>query len=212
MIINVRGTSGSGKSTLAKAVMSRYGELESMYGLVDTPGTNRARPDCIHLFRPGGRPLCVVGHYEVPSGGVDRFLANGKRNFDDVYAFVRRAHADGFDVLYEGLLIMSDTKRCVQLHRDGLPLMVVMLDVPLDVCIAGIQSRRDARGDVRVINPANTESKAKLTMKQMRELTEAGIDARLLSREAAIDACVSLLGLGHPTEQVIRRQEFTLLP
>ena len=187
MVINLRGTSGSGKSTLARNLMSRYNEREAAFQ------AGRKRPIGYECRRADGAPLWVVGHYETACGGGDTITS-----LDEVYRLVRTAADAGKDVLYEGLIIQSDIARCVDLHHHY-PVLVLILDVPLETCLASVQARRDARGDARPLNPANTLSKAKSIPGQLRRLREGGVDVRLVGREEAEQICVEELRL--PTER-----------
>src|SRR3546814_2254821 len=54
---------------------------------------------------------------------------------------VRKSHAAGMDVLYEGLLISAEVNRAVKLHEEGLPLLTVALDTPLEIGRASCRDR-----------------------------------------------------------------------
>jgi predicted kinase len=183
MIINIRGTSGAGKSTLVRELMSRYAIVVPEYVL------NRKRPIGYRCDRPGGRSLWVLGHYETACGGGDTVPG-----LDENYRLVRQAGDAGCDVVYEGLIIQSDTRRCIELSKEH-ETLVVIIDVPLELCLASIQARRDARGDQRPLNPANTLSKQKTIPSQERKLKEGGVDVRRLNREAGLKACLEALKL-----------------
>jgi predicted kinase len=132
MIVSIRGTSGSGKSTLVRDVMSLYPQ-KSRIMIKD-----RARP-IGYLLSGRERTLFVVGHYETACGGCDTIPV-----VDDIYDMVRRAHEEGHNVLFEGLIISAEYKRMAALHSDGLPLEVLVLDTPIEECLAGINARRRA--------------------------------------------------------------------
>lgn len=197
MVINIRGTSGSGKSTLVRDVMSRYATLEPVY----LPA--RKRPFGYWCHRPDGPQLYVVGHYEMPTGGGDTISG-----LDLIYESVRAAAVEG-DVIYEGLIIQSDNRRCIEIAKSHRTL-VLLLNTPLELCLAGVMARRVARGDTRPLDPTNTAAKAKSLPAQYRKLTEAGVDARLVSRDEAKAACIEALRLGEPVEQQERRDVFQL--
>lgn len=180
MIINIKGTSGSGKSTIVREIVKCYTGTK-VAKFID----GRRQPiGYIHNREGDGPALEVIGHYETPCGGCDTI-----NKLDEVFERVRAAHAEGRDVLFEGLLISADFNRTHALHEDGLPLLVVGLDsVPLDVCIESVNERRRAkRGpDAPPVNPKNTESKWKGTKKTMEKLREHGVAAPSVHREQAI--------------------------
>jgi hypothetical protein len=134
--------------------------------------------------------LRVLGHYETACGGCDTISSP-----DLVYKHIEQCVAVGENVLYEGIIIGDDVTRCVALSKTT-PVKVICLNTPLDVCLAGIQARRDARGDDRPLNPANTESRAKRLKTSMApRLKAAGVDVVWMSREEALVECLKLLGV-----------------
>lgn len=186
MIINLRGTSGAGKSTIVKMVMEKYTSKEPMYR------DGRRQPIFYNLSRNGTalRGLRTLGHYEIACGGCDTI-----QKIDDVYEMVRKAHAEGYDVLYEGIIVQDDVNRAIQLHKEGFPLVVLGLTTPLKDCLASVQARRDARGDVRPLDPKNTIARAKRVKSRMEKLRLSGVKTEWVSREQALERCLALLGL-----------------
>lgn len=211
MIVNIRGTSGSGKTTLVRRVLELY-RSKSAVRIPD-----RKRPiGYIYQHPAGGRPLAVIGHYETACGGCDTITDQ-----DHIYELVRKSHAAGMDVLYEGLLISAEVNRAVKLHQDGLPLLVVALDTPLDVCLASINQRRQADFDRRLekaeaenseraakgrklielpepkgeVNPKNTASKFSGVKTSMKRLDEAGVRAVWADRDGGLEIIKKELGL-----------------
>ena len=211
MIINIRGTSGSGKTTLTRKVM----ELYKSKSAVRVP--DRKRPiGYIYQHPNGGRPLGVIGHYEKACGGCDTITDQ-----DHIYELVRKSHAAGMDVLYEGLLISAEVNRAVKLHQDGLPLLTVALNTPLEVCLASINERRMADFNKRLakaeaenaeraakgrklielpepkgeVNPKNTASKFSGVKTSMKRLEEAGVRAVWANREEGLQLIKEELGL-----------------
>lgn len=186
MIINIRGTSGSGKSTLMKAVMAEY---QSKIRIM-APG--RKQPIGYVLSRASGRQLAVPGHYEVACGGCDTIS-----DYETIYSKVREADDLNMDVLYEGLLISGESARPIALHNEGREVHVIALSTPLDVCIASINERRQAkRGpDAPPVKERNTIAKARAVEIAMSKMDAAGIDCCFLSREDALTRVKDLLGL-----------------
>jgi predicted kinase len=186
MIINIRGTSGSGKSTLVRSITELY---ERKF---PAKVEGRRQPIGYVFTRPKGKTLAVIGHYETPCGGCDTITDQ-----DEIYRRVRQSHEAGMDVLYEGLLISAETRRCIELHRD-FPgyLQVVALDTPLDVCLASINERRRAKDpDKGDVNPKNTESKFKGVQSAVRKLKSESVPADWWSRDGARTFIKLLLGL-----------------
>lgn len=184
-IINLRGTSGSGKTYIVKRIMELYA--------TKTPHMieRRKQPIGYTLTRPDGNPLFLAGHYEGACGGCD----NLSQGLDYIYGLIHEATARGEDVMFEGLIVASDVLRCIELkQRHGHELMVIGLNTSLPDCLAGVQQRRDARGDTRPLSSKNTEAKFKALIPQRIRFKDAGIDFRLLDRAAALNACLGFLG------------------
>lgn len=190
MIINIRGTSGSGKSTLVRNVLACY-ESRTVF---KEPSRRQPIGYLYHRRKTLGQPgrsLAVVGHYETACGGCDT-IPNLERTFE----LVRQSHAAGHDVLFEGLLISSEVNRTVALHTDGLPLQIIALDTPLDICIESINQRRWAKNpDKPPVATKNTTSKHRAVELSMKRFKEAGLDACWLSRMLALDHVKKELGL-----------------
>lgn len=184
MIINLRGTSGSGKSTIVRKVMERYASKSRV--------TEEGRRQPIgYICARGARPLAIIGHYETACGGCDTVP-----KMEKIYELVRKAHSNGMDVIFEGLLISADVNRTAALHEEGLPLTVIALDTPLDVCIDSVNERRHARNpDLPPVKTKNTESKYKGVKKSMERLRAAGVTAIEADRDAALAKCLELLGI-----------------
>jgi len=160
MIVNPRGTFGSGKSTIVRKVMERYAERDPAM----TPG--RKQPYGYTCYRADGGPnLWVVGHYETRCGGADTI-----DRIDDIYAQVNGAAERGYDVIYEGgALVQSDWRRAAAAAA-RFPTLIIVLDVPIEMCLEGIRARREARGDTRPLNPKNTIGRARDTLRNAEHL------------------------------------------
>ncbi len=172
MIINIRSTSGAGKSTIVRVIMGlhRTRVAHKEHGRKQPIGYV-----CEHF--DGGPSLAVVGHYETDCGGCDTIS-----KMDRIFDLVRKAHDQGFNVLFEGLLISADVNRVAALHQDGLPLLVLAIDLPIAECLSRVNNRRrlkaertgkEYKGDV---NPKNTVSKHRGVVKSMDRLRRLGID------------------------------------
>lgn len=177
-VIQLRGTGGSGKSTVVRRVMSHFDDMAPIYE------EGRRRP--IAYFSAKGS-LFVPGHYETPCGGCDTITKP-----DRVYELVTEAAQKDYNVLFEGIIIQDDTLRCVAIskHYD---VTVIELNTPLRDCLAGIQARRDERGDTKALNTKNTTDRALRVIRGCQKLKESGVKVVTLDREGAYQKCLTLL-------------------
>lgn len=183
MIVNLRGTGGSGKSTIVREMLRRCSPVTPEHE------AGRRRPLGYWASTSRGRVLYVPGHYETACGGCDTI-----KTPDAVYALVQREATYGNDVLFEGIIVQDDTRRCAALS-ERFPVAVIALDVPIEVCLASIEGRRTERGDGRPLNPKNTVNRLRRLEGTMRKLTSLGVSARWLPRQEALAECAALLGL-----------------
>lgn len=188
MIVQISGTGGSGKTTIARQVHEHYPIKEP----INVEGAKR--PIGYTMRRPEGKNLFVPGHYETPCGGADT-LSKYPKYLDFIYELINEAAKQDQDILYEGLLVESDTNRCGQLHKDGFPLVVLVLDTPVEVCIQDTYKRRHARGNFKPMKEKNTISRWRHCRNRMRRLQEMGVDCRYVSRVQAYVECINLFGL-----------------
>lgn len=180
MIINIRGTSGSGKSTLTRRVMSQYGGCRAKIKRPD-----RKQPFgyiCSKSPDQAGKALIVVGHYESPCGGCDTI-----KTYDEVFKAVRHAHDSGYDVLFEGLLLTTETQRLIELALEH-PMLIIGLDVPVEVCLESVNIRRRAKKpDAEPVNPKGTESKHRTNQRAMKKFIDLGLSAEWHDRDSAFE-------------------------
>ena len=181
MIINVRGTSGSGKTHLVRNLMECYDSRIKVYDV------GRRQPIGYVCERANGPSLSVIGHYEIACGGCDTIST-----MDQIFELVRESHQEGHDVIFEGLLVNSDRNRTVQMHEDGLPLLVVTLSTPIELCLESVMARREAKakkkGDgnkAKELNPRNTESRFKMADKNDDVFKSLEMPSCYVDRETA---------------------------
>jgi len=184
IIINLRGTSGSGKSTVVRRLMDRYPDR------LPNQEPDRRQPISYFCRRPGGRTLYVPGHYETACGGCDTI-----KTPDKVYALIEQALGQNMDVIYEGIIVQDDTRRLLELNARH-PVTVIELSTSIVECLAGIQARRDERGDERPLNDKNTVDRAVRVHKTCQKLRGMGLEIPYLSRDEAFGYCEGLLDLG----------------
>lgn len=147
MIVNIRGTHGSGKSTVVRRMMAHHG-AEPELGPKGRPLGYVLRPRWLV------RPLYVTGSYETACGGCD-----GIQPYAEIWPRVVRYAALGH-VLFEGALVSSsygNIGRASEAYGDEF--VFAFLDTPLELCLERVAARRKARGDLRPLNPKNTEVK-----------------------------------------------------
>lgn len=184
MIVNLRGTGGAGKSTLVRAIMSHYDT--KMAHFID----RRKQPIGYTLHKTGKKSLYVPGHYETPCGGCDTI-----KGLDLIFNYVKEANANKRNVLFEGMLLCSDTKRIVQLAKETGDTVIISLTTPIDQCCNNIRKRREARGDTKELNELNTRNRYAYEQKQIVKLQDAGIDIRTLVYEDALGTIKQLFDL-----------------
>jgi hypothetical protein len=188
VIINPRGTSGAGKTELARRIMALYGDVEPIHR------AGRIRPIWYRLQHPrGGRPLAVLGHYEVTSGGCDTIGAR-----DDVFQLASDCAVSGHDVLLEGLTISGEHERSTQLAQAH-ELHILHLSTPLDRCIRNVIARRRARRDTwpRISISAATEYKR---IAQACSRLQHCTNVEALSFDEALRRAQALLGIDGVTK------------
>lgn len=133
MIINVRGTNGSGKSTVAKTIIDRYG----------------GRPDHSQPIYevPLTRKLTILGSYHTACGGCDT-IKTVKEVIDRATAAARYG-----DVLFEGILISTTYGAVGEWSTQyGDDFVFAFMSTPLDTCIARVEARRRAAGNLKTFN------------------------------------------------------------
>jgi hypothetical protein len=188
MIISIRGTSGSGKSTLTRRIMADYAYRQAIM-------EDKRKQPIAYLLKDGLggalRDLVVLGHYESPCGGCDTIPS-----FDRVFELVRFYRAEGYAVLFEGVLLYCEVLRTVALHKDGEDLHVITLSTSLDLCVESVNLRRFAKkADATPVDPANTAGKHKGTVTTMKRLQAEGVNVEWADRDAAYMLILDLLTL-----------------
>lgn len=184
MIINIRGTSGSGKSTLVRNIMAQYDTRAKVLK------EGRKQPIGYICHKEGHKTLGVLGHYETACGGCDTITS-----MDAIFDLVRKTDDAGMHVLYEGLLLASDTERMHALVKEGRQVAGIYLKMPAEVCLASVAERRAARGNLEPLNPKNTLAKIKMCESSTRRLRERGVDIRELNREESFQFICQSFGL-----------------
>lgn len=185
MIITVRGTFGTGKTTFARRVIELYKQKAS----VRIAG--RRQPLYYSLSNGPSSQLFVLGHYNSPCGGADTL-----KTLDQTFDLTRHLYASGH-VFFEGALLSSEFNRTNQLGLDygKENVHVIMLDVPVERCIAQVQQRRAEKGNDKELNPKNLLAKRQGTESVQRKLAAWGnVGCYTLSFDEAFIKVRELLG------------------
>jgi hypothetical protein len=177
MIISLRGTNGAGKSTIVKNIMDRYPQINS----IKIP--DRRKP-LGYICRTEDRCLFVPGHYEINNGGIDTI-----GDLEKVYKWILSMHEFGADVLYEGMNLSDGIKHIVALHRLGLDVRIVFIDLSLEKCVAAVQARGHNIQQKTIASIYNKCHNQRLA------LQTHGVAYRLLHRKAALLQIATWLGV-----------------
>lgn len=149
MIVQLRGGSGSGKSTLVRHWVDDHGPHNRMmmdmhaaqYGL-DHIDCAKSRPFALAFPQ---HKVAVVGHYDAPGGGADMI-----KSVYHIYEVVKVACETGYHVLVESLFMSKDAKATTDLlswaKDQGIPVHIILMDVPEDECYESVMARRRALG------------------------------------------------------------------
>jgi hypothetical protein len=142
VIVNPRGASGSGKTELVCRILAGYGwGRGGRAELVHRRGQDRPI-----AYRPphpwDGRPLLVLGHYEVSSGGCDT-IRRVDGGLGEIFRLADAYACAGHDVLLEGLTLSAEERGSAALAMRH-ALHVLCLDTPLDRRVRNLIARRRA--------------------------------------------------------------------
>jgi hypothetical protein len=133
--------------------------------------------------------IAILGAYETACGGCDTISGT-----EQIFSYIRELHALDYHVLYEGLMLAMDVKWISQLHADGLPVLAVALDTPLDICLAGVNARRQAKDPTKgPVNPENTESKWHGVQKSIPRLRALNVPVVVVPRSEAPNVIIKTL-------------------
>lgn len=186
-IINIRGTNGSGKSTVVRQVMRHYAAVPVLRTGRRQPIGYACAPPRAHVNK-----LWVPGHYNTACGGCDTITTVA-----DAYEEVERGLEQGYDVLFEGIMTQDNQQYMFNwtAQQQSYRILVIGLTTFISDCIDGINSRREARGNSKPVDPKNTIARERSVKNNLERLKQAGIDVRHLDREAALKAVLVQLGL-----------------
>lgn len=173
-IITIRGTSGSGKTTLVREIMKLYGSQKELFI------EGRKTPIGQLLSKKGQTTLFIPGNMRNVCGGCDTIKLRS-----DVFKLVGKAHKQGFDVLFEGVICSDEVPNTVALNNDGM-LIVIGLATSIEECIKRINQRRRQRNpDLLPLDPKNTTNRNKNIVKAIKRLQAAGVRTMYYTNEEA---------------------------
>lgn len=185
MIVNLRGTSGSGKTFLTEKLLRFYERSGKNDGAICDGGRV--------VGEHRGRKLAVL-HCDLIHG------------YNHCFDLVRRAAEQFEHVLFEGLIVSEEWKRTLQLHLDGLALVVVRLDVDIELCLAGVRARRGESGGKSLglfpekeakgaLDEENTRRRVSVIERACDKLSDAGVCVLSGDRDRALGYAEETLGL-----------------
>jgi ABC-type dipeptide/oligopeptide/nickel transport system ATPase component len=190
VIINISGTSGSGKSHLVRSFISWAedgGVVKSLYA------EERKNPIGYDVILPKRKR---VVHIVGPYGDADTAGCDVLRNVEAAYERIHEAYDAGKDVLFEGLFMMNMTRgpQMVEQYGYGDRVYVIQLTDPLPVCFASISTRRERRGEGKLLSKENTTSNFKRSNSYCIKMRGAGAEVISTKRSEALGVLVDLLG------------------
>ena len=126
--------------------------------------------------------LRIVGRYTTACGGCDTVKTQ-----DEVESRVRAWHGEGFNVIFEGLLISHIYGRWAQVARDCPPYQFLFMATPVEECLRRVQKRREERGNTKPLNPKNTVDKYNDMHRVMKKCKADGLSHVMLSNDEAFE-------------------------
>jgi hypothetical protein len=181
MILNIRGTHGSGKSYIVHQILKRFPNTEM-------PGKGEKTTGYIVQLKPRS-VVFVVGPYKTACGGCDAV-----QPYDLIWPRVETAAELGH-VLFEGALVSSSVGNIGRAMAERNDCTVAFLDTPLEVCLERIRKRREAKGDLRPLNPHNTTVKFEGILRSRPKMEALGLRCVDLNYKKATEQVLALLGV-----------------
>lgn len=184
-VIQIAGTSGSGKSHLMRSFMDTLAQKAPW---LEEHAQGRVRPIGYTWRGPSGVRLFVPGAYDSPTGGCDTI-----KDVTQVFSLVRERYQEGFDVVFEGLFCMNQTRAPQLVASVDHNYHVLYLTTPLATCMASIDSRRAERGVGKLEKKDNTVGNYKRARNFCLSMREAGAKVHKVSRDEGLDKLQEIL-------------------
>lgn len=185
LVIQIAGTSGSGKSHLMRQFLAYLKDAKAEIDEQFIEG--RAAPIGYCVFARGRNKLFIPGSYQVPTGGCDTIS-----DIKQVYKLLDDHLKTGFDIVYEGLFCMNQTRGPQLAARIGRDYHVLQLTTPLATCLKSINDRRAERGEGELVNKSNTVDNYRRATNFCAVMREAGARVHKVSREEALDKLLEI--------------------
>jgi len=115
---------------------------------------------------------------------------------EQAFKLIRYWHAKRHDVIFEGVIYSDEFGRTAKLAEDGIPLLVISLTTPLEICLKRINARRrEKKPDAPDGNPHTTTVRVARIQRTVERLDEAGVRTSLCSNAEASVLIRETLGL-----------------
>lgn len=179
MIVNLRGTHGAGKSTVIQRILCAF-----PHQVIMEPGGKKIWGYNVSLPL---RKLVIVGPYHTACGGCDAI-----QPYSEIWPRVEEAYRDVGNVLFEGALISCSYGSIgLSSEKYGSNFVFATLDTPLDLCIARVNLRREAKGKLPLSDTKNIEGKFHSTRTSHQRAINEGRQVKMIAHE-------------HPTRDVLK--------
>jgi hypothetical protein len=196
-IIQIHGTSGSGKTTAMRNALAKLRRSNDKH-LLGYSWTDKktGKPkhkqhvlgefydEVVHEGMVLERYVFAVGDYSATCGGVDSLSSPGIA--DTLYNAIDNL-AKSYDrtkVCMEGL-IQLQPGRSIWLAEQGHNVTALVLNTPLEQCIANIKKRRAAAGNDKPLDEENTRIKFEAKARLIERLRGGGVGVLEMSSDEA---------------------------
>lgn len=185
--VYVHGTNGSGKSTLARGVLAAAGGL-SVYTPTHVGKLGKAG------FSETPRGVALLGAYVRACGGVDGFSP-----YAHIHEVLDAVIGKGYDNVFAEGLITPGVETCQKLAERFHQAIFIVLNTPVEDCIAHVMSRRKRKANDKTYDPANLYKKHASAMNWGDRLERNGLTVHRLEYREAYRLSLRHLGLQEPT-------------
>jgi hypothetical protein len=133
MIFAIMGNHGAGKSFLVNRITDSYDSIN----LVSDPRRLARNPVIMECVSPDTPPLAVIGNYQIGHySGIDSGRFAGR--MDEIFVWIRAYDADGWHVMFEGMLVAGMWRRASELPN----LQPVYLNISAEECALSVAHRK----------------------------------------------------------------------